>query len=122
MVTDHFLSIFLLCNEGIEPSNKSSGYVLRKMIRKMVTEVWLLTSPGFHLDQLANNLSSVITSYDRKTSSKVKSILNKEVAAMQAILRTAKKIAHQHQELSNNYIYETYGVSVDMMAIARKEI
>lgn len=122
IATDHILSIFLLSYEGIEPSNKSSGYVLRKMIRKLITNVWLLTTPSFQLDRLVNNLSLAIDGYDSKTSLKVKTILKKEVVAMQNILRTAKKIARQHPELPSDYVYETYGVSSGIMAIARREI
>ncbi|MCL5795291.1 MAG: alanine--tRNA ligase-related protein [Patescibacteria group bacterium] len=120
-ITDHLLSIFILSNEGIEPSNKSSGYILRKMIRKLITDIWLLAYSDFNFARLVDILFSTTGSYTDQSSKKVRAIIEKEVVAMQTILQTAKKIAHQHSELSIDHIHQTYGISPSIMTIARRE-
>jgi len=46
IVTDHLRSAIVVIGDGVRPSNTGRGYVLRRLLRRMLTELWRGGEPG----------------------------------------------------------------------------
>src|SRR3990167_7620171 len=46
IVADHFRTSVFIISDGVVPSNTGRGYILRRLIRRVLTKVSLLELPG----------------------------------------------------------------------------
>lgn len=52
VMADHARSIAFLISDGVRPSNKEQGYVLRRLMRRFIVHEHLLNAPQFHVHDL----------------------------------------------------------------------
>jgi alanyl-tRNA synthetase len=64
IIADNFTSATFLCKDGVFPSNKSQGYVLRRLLRRAAVKLYFLTGNREEIISLAG-----ITSYRRNYKS-----------------------------------------------------
>jgi alanyl-tRNA synthetase len=92
IITDHFVAGSFIASEGIFPSNKDQGYILRRLIRRGLDNFFALNGEDF-----TPILTAIIDQY-RKTDpkleakfEKIKGVFQEEEQAYKATLSKAKK-------------------------------
>jgi alanyl-tRNA synthetase len=121
---DHFRAIYVLLAQGLLPSNKGRGYVLRKLIRRFLETVWLsLGKPTPTLD-LIQRLSRVFESCGYVVGvsepANITDELMKEEAALLKILKRGEQIIKKHPGLSPHILHDTYGISKTLMTLIQQ--
>lgn len=118
---DHFRAIYVLLAQGLIPSNKGRGYILRKLIRRFLETVWLSVNNPIPVLRLTQKMSAAfegkglavgISRYDS-----IPEKIQKEEKALLAILQRADKIIKQHPGVSSQVLHDTYGISKTLLAL-----
>lgn len=123
--TDHFRAIYVLLAEKLTPSNKSHGYVLRKLMRRFIETIWASigsTAPTRGLvERLSYTLEShgYVTGIDRCTD--VADTIDEEEVTLLGIFQRAEKIIRQHPDAPPQTLYDTYGISGTLLALIQQK-
>lgn len=121
---DHLRTIYALLAQGLAPSNKGHGYVLRKLMRRFLETVWSSVGSPISTAELTQKLSAAFESsglaagvgrYD-SVSDKVQ----EEEIALLAILQRASEVIRQHPEASPQTLYDTYGISRTLLTLVQQ--
>jgi alanyl-tRNA synthetase len=118
IVADHLRAACFMISQGIEPSNKAQGYILRRLIRRSLVKLSTnlnLTSPDFK--SLANKISSLYeTPYPQfhGKAEYIAQVLNKESQKFsQTLKKGLQKLESQPiQSVNANFafdLFQTYG-------------
>jgi len=121
---DHFRAIYALLAQGLVPSNKRHGYVLRKLMRRFFETVWLPGGRPLSTRELVQNLSASFESSGFVVGvgrcDSVSEEIRKEEAALLAILQRADEVIRQHPEASPQTLYDTYGISRTLLTLTQQ--
>lgn len=121
---DHFRAIYVLLAQGLSPSNKGHGYVLRKLMRRFLETVWSSVGGPISTAELTQKLSAAFESSGLAVGvGRCDSVFGKvqeEEAALLAILQRASKVIKQHPEASPQTLYDTYGISRTLLILAQQ--
>jgi alanyl-tRNA synthetase len=107
IIADHFRAAIKLIEEGVEPSNKLQGYVLRRLIRKAALRV----------RELPGNISSVELSKNISNSigdSKTSTILAEEVDNFEKVLDKGAQLVTKNKDIKPFDLYQTYGIPFEV--------
>ncbi len=131
LISDHLRSIIFLIIDGILPSNEYRGYILRKIIRRTLTYIYLLIkNKDFILNKLLYNLKDWFFSFyffkNKNIFIKIKKIVIKEERKYFSNLFNSlnllnfylKKINNKNNILDGKIIfllYDTYGLPLDII-------
>jgi alanyl-tRNA synthetase len=122
---DHFRAIYILLSEGVIPSNKKHGYVLRKLIRRFFEFIWSTAGYPISIDELIQSLSSVLKNQGFGIVTNIESdILEKikrEEVALLNILQRVNQIIQRHHNISPQILYSTYGISEKLRELAERK-
>ena len=120
VIVDHLRASVMLIGDGVEPSNKAQGYVLRRLIRRAVRHGRELSLQKPFLSQLVPTvLETSAWAYPetaRKADAIQASILEEEQRFMKTIAKGFKeieKISELNGELAFK-LYETYGFPFEL--------
>jgi len=120
---DHLRSSFMLLSEGLTPSNKGAGYVLRKLIRRMIENIWQSASEPVSVNDLAKVFFLKMIEMGCPTNQSVDTLIGfiqeEERALLKAFSR-AKKVLNRKPDTSPSILRDTYGVSPEMLALMKK--
>jgi alanyl-tRNA synthetase len=122
IVTDHLRASVVIIGDGVLPSNTGRGYVLRRLIRRVLTILWrenrtssLLDLPDSLVDH-TNLTFGVEPRVDR-----VREVFGDEERRFDGLLTRGRKVLAQYEpgkELSNtelSYLHETHGLPADLV-------
>jgi alanyl-tRNA synthetase len=122
IVTDHLRSSIVIIGDGVLPSNTGRGYVLRRLIRRVLTILWRQDGTRTLLeltDSLVDHTSlmfGLVPGPDR-----VREVLGDEERRFDKLLTRGRKILRQYEpgtELSEpelTYLHETHGLPSDLV-------
>lgn len=114
---DHLRTISVLFGEGLIPSNKKHGYVLRKLIRRFLEFYWIAAGRIVATEPLIINFISILRSRDNKTikASKVIQSIREEEKALKAVIQKSKSILHRQPDISLHKLRDTYGLPFSLI-------
>ncbi|MBU0998484.1 alanine--tRNA ligase [Patescibacteria group bacterium] len=120
IIADHVRASTFVIGEGVIPSNKLQGYVLRRLIRRAIRFGKIL---GIHKPFLSEICESVISTYKGrypiliKKKKEILSILIKEENKFTLSLKKGLKEIENIEKLNGKnafYLYETYGFPLEL--------
>ena len=124
IIADHIRSAVFVIADGVEPSNKEAGYVLRRLVRRAIVQAKDLGIKNSFIATLAqtviNNKKNYAGDYDFNTK-KIKTVLSQEEQKFSSTLdRGLKEIAKliENKNLSglNAFnLYQSFGFPLELI-------
>ena len=94
VIADHTRAIIALITDGVLPSNKNQGYVLRRLMRRV------MVYPSFSLEKFKQ----------------VKDVVAAELSAFAATMKEGLKHVKENMDAAEIFsLYETFGLPVDVL-------
>lgn len=124
MIADHLRSICILINEGLCPSNKKQGYVLRKLIRRVLEEIWSETKNlDVSLEKLIIDFSNTLGKQNliKERRSFIYETITREVESHRSIIKNAAIVLRKNHGLSREKLKDTYGISLSLVELLDSE-
>lgn len=119
VIADHLRGAVFMIAEGIEPSNKQQGYVLRRLIRSAATKMILTLDGRDGVKEVFSKIAKEYIDYYKDTyidlsveEDIVNSVLEKELDQFIKTLEKGVKEAAE-KDISAFDLYQTYGLPVE---------
>jgi alanyl-tRNA synthetase len=116
IVLDHIRAAVFMINDGIEPSNKGQGYILRRLIRRAVVKARNLKINSNFASELADGVFDTFPNYEFKKD-KIKSELKKEESKFRLTLESGLKLINSQTSLSGRVLFDlhqTFGIPLEV--------
>jgi len=114
ILADHARSISFLISEGIKPGNKGSGYILRRLMRRVLAQ--------FGIDQVKNSIDWIIEKYkpiyNELDGTLVVEVVNEEWKQFTQTLELGMKELNKIQKIdaeSAFKLYESFGLPFEVI-------
>jgi alanyl-tRNA synthetase len=126
ILTDHLRSAIVVIGDGVRPSNTGRGYVLRRLIRRVLTTLWN-TEPAGTLSDLPSELIEHTLDHFGQRPGSVKDVLRDEERTFISTLdrgRDRVRRMRSHGPLTDSdfqFLYETHGLPRDLVHILLTE-
>jgi len=128
IIADHIRSAVFIIADGVEPSNKEAGYVLRRLIRRSIRQGKLLGIETNFIYQVAqsvfdnqDNYSGIYPELD-ENKDKILTLLEKEEVKFRKTLdnglKEINKLIERNKSVSGKEaftLYESFGFPVEMI-------
>lgn len=122
VVLDHLRSAVVVIGDGVRPSNTGRGYVLRRLIRRLLTTLWRL-DPGISLGDLPDEPFSFTLDHFGQEPSPVRPLLLDEEARFRVLLERGRDVVSRHRSRTGNalddgdfrYLHDTHGLPRDLV-------
>ncbi len=128
IIADHIRSAVFIIADGVEPSNKEAGYVLRRLIRRAIRQGKIIGIDTNFISQIANTVLDNQDNYAgvypelNQNRDKIISILNAEENKFRKTLdnglREINKLIEKNNSVSGKEaftLYESFGFPVEMI-------
>ncbi|MCD6412264.1 alanine--tRNA ligase [bacterium] len=118
---DHLRAVAFLESEGLVPSNKAAGYILRRLIRKVVTFAFLEKLPCQFFEKV---LLKVVENYQdfypelSKNKEKILETFFEEKKKFEKTLSSSLKKIEKFKEIGAKeafFLFETYGIPQEIL-------
>lgn len=104
-----------LTAEGLMPSNKKHGYVLRKMIRSLIEVTWLQSGEFAHInDALGGFLEGAID------EAKVTEAVSSEEDALRRILFNVAATKAKNPDMTPERLHATFGIKPSLLKLIQR--
>lgn len=124
VVADHIKSAIFMINDGIEPSNKGQGYILRRLIRRAIVRARNLKINEIFTSNLAKEVFEVYPNFEFEKE-RIISELDKEETRFRETLENGLKLISKTTEFTGKTIfdlYQTYGLPVEITIEEAKKL
>jgi alanyl-tRNA synthetase len=122
LVVDHLRSTVVVIGDGVRPSNTLHGYVLRRLIRRVLTTLWR-SEPGLTFGDLPDlPLSHTIDHFRQPTDVRtVRQVLLDEERRFRHLLERGRPLVSRRRskgpltEDDYHYLHDTHGLPRDLV-------
>lgn len=121
IVLDHLRAATFMINDGVEPSNKGQGYILRRLIRRAVVRAHNLKIERNFTAEIAKQVAGTYPEYSFKDE-KIVSELEKEETKFRLTLAGGMKIISGQEIFDGKVLFDLYQTSGIPLEIALEEI
>ncbi len=127
IIADHVRAATFMVTDGVVPSNKDRGYILRRLIRRAVRFGKSLGVGGPFMGQLSE---SVVVAYNKsypdleKSQKEIQGLLDEEEVKFLSTLDRGLREIEKLEKLDGKkafYLYETYGFPLELTEEIAKE-
>jgi len=119
IIADHIRALVFLISDGVLPSNKDQGYVLRRLIRRIIVHEYLAHLDGFSIKDV---ISFVIQMYDKiypeLQNSKIIGEFEKEKEKFNKTLKNGLKELEKAEYIDSATafrLYESFGLPYEII-------
>ncbi len=123
IVADHFKTATFIIKDGVFPSNKEQGYVLRRLLRRAMVKIRALNNGTFSTEIISPIIEKVIEAYDgvyfdKKTDTKrILPVIEEEIKKFHKTLekgiREIEKVSEVDAQTAFDF-YQTYGFPLEL--------
>ena len=122
IIADHLKTATFIIKDGVRPSNKEQGYVLRRLLRRALVKIRALNET-FSTESVAPIINAVLSTYDgiyfdaQQDEKKMTNVIHDEIAKFEKTLarglREMKKITNMDGKKAFD-LYQSYGFPVEI--------
>ncbi|MEU8242452.1 alanine--tRNA ligase-related protein [Actinoplanes missouriensis] len=126
VVVDHLRSTIVMIGDGVDPSSTSRGYVLRRLVRRVLTTLWRGDpdrTPGDLPTDLIEHTLDLFEQID--TLPRVRGVLRTEEHRFRDLLRRGRQVLSRRRSpgplTEDDYrdLHETHGVPRELVDLVR---
>ena len=130
IIADHLRAATFLIHDGVRPSNKLQGYILRRLIRRAAVKMRELGVSLEDLPKLANNIDSVIETFrdvyfdDKTNVTEIKNIISDELSRFAKSIDKGLHEINKVTDISGKFafdLYQNHGFPPEITAEILKE-
>jgi alanyl-tRNA synthetase len=120
LLADHLRSSIVVVGDGVRPSNTGRGYVLRRLVRRVLTTLWRI-DPTCTLSDLPPDLVEHTLDHFRQDPVPVKEVLLEEERKFGSLLDRGRDRVRRLRsrgpltESDFRYLHETHGLPRDLV-------
>jgi alanyl-tRNA synthetase len=119
IIADHLKSAVFLIKDGVEPSNKEQGYVLRRLIRRSAVQMRELEiTSSKTIEPLCQTIVKIYSNYfNEKEVALFSTILSKEVASFEKTINHGIKLLQKQSIISGKLLFDlkqSYGFPLEI--------
>lgn len=127
LVCDHLRSAMVVIGDGVRPSNTGRGYVLRRLVRRVLTTLWR-DDPSRELDALPGELFRHTAFHFRQETDVegVRGVLREEEQRFRRLLERGRQVLARPRlrgpldEEDLHYLHDTHGLPRDLVLSLRE--
>lgn len=122
ILTDHLRSVCVLSSEGLSPSNKKHGYVLRKIIRRCLEIIWGSAKEAVDCSEVVIPFCEQLGFGGIRINSavKIQESFRKESNVFLDSIRRAQRILEKNPNLNLAVLKDTYGLSTALASLPKE--
>jgi alanyl-tRNA synthetase len=128
LVCDHLRSAVVVVGDGVRPANTGQGYVLRRLLRRVLTVLWR-DDPSRGLGDLPGELVSHTLGHFRQEggTEPVRRLLLEEQRRFRRLLELGRKVLARPRfrgplgEEDFHYLHDTHGLPRELVTSLREE-
>lgn len=115
VIVDHMRAVCFMAADGVVPSNKDRGYVMRRLIRRSLVYTRQLGISSAWIDGLVELIVKIFASHYSELKSQtvlIKNTLHEEAAKFNKTLDTGLKEFNKHKKIDGTIafnLYQTFG-------------
>jgi len=116
IISDHAKASMFLISDGVVPSNKDQGYVLRRLLRRMI--VHLRQSAGINLFEPIKKSIEIYKNLYDLDENKILSVVKEEADKFEKTLASGLKAIEKIDVINGKeafLLYETYGFPLEVL-------
>ena len=116
IIADHARASVFLISDGVAPSNKDQGYVLRRLLRRMI--VHLRQTTGIDLFEPIKKSIEIYKDLYELNENKILSVVKEEADKFEKTLASGLKAIEKIDVINGKeafFLYETYGFPLEVL-------